>query len=238
MKQAMTPAPQEDPGDVTIAAYAAGVQRYLEHSAAPGPAMWTYLDRLAAVVGAGHVLELGSGPGWDATHLESRGVRVTRTDATPAFVEMLHAAGHDARLLDVRTDDFGGPYEAVLADAMLLHLTREQFEEVLSRARRAVVDGGVLAFTVKEGDGTAWSNVKLGLPRHLTYWREPAVRNVLTRTGWTVTSLNHVAGRTEPWLYIIAHTAQTPKPPRPPCGTGWTNIPGSTCTSPPRPPPG
>jgi len=109
-----------DPGDLTLAAYAAGVQGYLEHSAAPGPAMQTYLDQLAAVVGAGHVLELGSGPGWDAAHLESRGVRVTRTDATRAFVEMLRAAGHDARLLDVRTDALGGAYEAVLADAVLL----------------------------------------------------------------------------------------------------------------------
>ncbi len=204
-----------DPGDVTLAAYAAGVQRYLEHSSAPGPAMRRHLDRLAAVVGAGHVLELGSGPGWDAAHLESRGVRVTRTDAAPAFVERLRAAGHDARLLDVRTDDFGGPYEAVLADAMLLHLTREQFEEVLRRARGAVVEGGVLAFTVKEGDGAAWSNAKLDLPRHFTYWREPTVREVLTRSGGTVTSLDHVAGRTEPWLYVIARTAQTPNPPRP-----------------------
>ncbi len=196
-----------DPGDLTLAAYAAGVQGYLEHSAAPGPAMQTYLDQLAAVVGAGHVLELGSGPGWDAAHLESRGVRVTRTDATRAFVEMLRAAGHDARLLDVRTDALGGAYEAVLADAVLLHLTREQFEDVLGRARGAVVDGGFLAFTVKEGDGGEWSNAKLGLPRHFTYWRESAVRQVLARTGWTVIVLDHVAGRTDPWLYVIARTA-------------------------------
>ncbi len=195
-----------DPGDLTLTAYAAGVQRYLEHSAAPGPAMRRHLDRLAAVVGGGHVLELGSGPGWDAAYLENRGVRVTRTDATPAFVERLRAAGHDARLLDVRIDPLGGPYEAVLADAMLLHLTREQFEDVLRRARRAVVDGGVLAFTVKEGDGAAWSNAKLDLPRHFTYWRESAVREVLTRSGWTVTSLDHVTGRTEPWLYVLART--------------------------------
>jgi len=194
-------------GDLTLAAYQANVQRYLEHSTAPGPAMQTYLNRLAAIVGHGHVLELGSGPGWDATHLESRGVRLTRTDATPAFVERLRAAGHEARLLDIRTDALGGPYEGVLADAVLLHLTREQFEDVLRRARGAVVTGGVLAFTVKEGDGAEWSDAKLGLPRHFTYWREPAVREVLTRTGWTMISLDHVAGRTEPWLYVIARKA-------------------------------
>ena len=53
--------------------------------------------------------------------------------------------------LDVRTAELGGPYEAILADAVLLHLTREQFADVLRRARCAVVDGGLLAFTLKEG---------------------------------------------------------------------------------------
>jgi protein-L-isoaspartate O-methyltransferase len=38
-------------------------------------------------VGRGHILELGSGPGWDAAYLERRGVQVTRSDATRAFVE-------------------------------------------------------------------------------------------------------------------------------------------------------
>jgi hypothetical protein len=30
--------------------------------------------------------------------------------------------------------------------------------------------------TLKEGDGEEWRTVKLGLPRHFTYWREPALR--------------------------------------------------------------
>lgn len=138
-----------DPGDITLAGYEAGAQRYLEQSALPAPALVAYLDGLAEALGTGHVLELGSGPGWDAAHLEGHGLRVTRTDATPAFVEMLRAAGHDARLLDVRTDNLGGPYDAVLADAVLLHLDRSQFLGLLRRARRAVVESGLLAFTMK-----------------------------------------------------------------------------------------
>ncbi len=66
---------------------------------------------------------------------------------------------------------------------------------------------GVLAFTVKEGDGAAWSDAKLGLPRHFTYWRAPAVRGTLTRTGWTEIKFDHVAGRIEPWLYVLARAA-------------------------------
>ncbi len=142
-------------GDVTLDSYDAAAHVYLEQSMPPGPAVMAYLDAVAGLVGDGTVLELGSGPGWDASYLESRGPRVLRTDGAPAFVQMLQAAGHQTRLLDVRMDDFGGPYDAVLADAVLLHVTREQFVDVLQRARQAVASGGALAITLKEGDGEA-----------------------------------------------------------------------------------
>lgn len=60
---------------------------------------------------------------------------VARTDATPAFVKMMRAAGHDARLLDVRSDPLGGPCQGVLANAVLLHLSRAQFQNAVQRAR-------------------------------------------------------------------------------------------------------
>lgn len=205
--------PSSASGDVTLDSYDAAAHVYLEQSVPPGPAVTAYLDAVAGLVGSGTVLELGSGPGWDADYLESRGPRVLRTDGAPAFVQMLQATGHGARLLDVRVDDFGGPYDAVLADAVLLHLTREQFVDVLQRARQAVASGGVLAMTLKEGDGQAWTETKLARPRHFTYWRGPAVRAALLDTGWQVLSLEHVAGRVEPWLFVIARAGQV----RPSC---------------------
>lgn len=138
-----------DAGDVTLASYEAAARRYVEQIAPPGAALVGFLDRLVELVGTGHVLELGSGPGRDAAYLEQRGLRVTRTDATRAFVELMRADGHSALQLDARTDDLGGPYDAVLANAMLLHLTRRQFADVLQRAGRAVVDGGVFAFALR-----------------------------------------------------------------------------------------
>jgi SAM-dependent methyltransferase len=193
-------------GDVTIASYEAAADAYRAHSA-PAESLSHFLDRVVAAVGVGHhVLELGSGHGWDAKYLEARGLRVTRTDAAVAFVAMMRADGQPAHQLDVRRDEFGGPYDAVLADAVLLHLTREEFADVLLRARDAVVIGGVLAITLKEGDGEAWSTAKLGLPRFFTYWREPSVREHLEAAGWIVDSIDHVDGRTEPWLHVLAHS--------------------------------
>ena len=201
-----------DATDATIATYEQAAVLYREQTTHRTPGLDAFLDRLAELVlerkpTGGLILEVGSGPGLDADHLENRGVRVLRSDAAAAFVDMLRSSGHDARLIDVRTDDLAGPYDGVLADAVLLHLSQVQFAEVLVRLRRAVTDGGILAFTVKEGDGGAWSDAKLGLPRWFTYWNEAPVREVLARTGWSVLSVDHVAGRSEPWLYVLARAA-------------------------------
>ena len=87
-------------------------------------------------------------------------------------------------------------------------MSRPQLKAFLHRARSAVSNGGVLGFTLKEGDGSAWTTDKLAQPRHFTYWREPALVEVLTQTGWTVRHLHHVAGRHEPWLYVCAVASQ------------------------------
>ena len=198
---------QGDSVDITLRSYETAAQRYADKTAEPSPALCAFLDLFADAVGLGRVLEVGSGPGMDAEYLERRGLNVSRTDATPAFVEMMRAAGHEARLLDIRTSDLGGPWGAVLAQAVLLHLDRAQLADALQRIRQAVTDGGVLAFTVKEGDGDAWSEAKLDLPRHFTYWREGPLRDVLAQTRWAVISIDHIAGRVEPWLYVMARAA-------------------------------
>jgi hypothetical protein len=98
-----------DPADATLAAYQSRVQEYLRASALPASELIAYLDQFAGLARPGPVLEIGSGPGWDAGYLEDHGVRVLRTDATPAFVALLCAAGHQARLLDARTDPWAAP---------------------------------------------------------------------------------------------------------------------------------
>jgi hypothetical protein len=66
-----------------------------------------------------------------------------------------------------------------------------------------VRSAGLLAFTVKEGDGEAWSTAKIGKPRYFAYWREPALRTHLAGSGWTPVNVRRVQGRSEPWLYFV-----------------------------------
>ncbi|MCZ3388411.1 MAG: hypothetical protein LH645_04670 [Actinomycetia bacterium] len=164
----------------------------------PGPAMERYLDKVASRVLATNgssVLEIGSGPGWDAEYLQAQGVVVHRTDGARAFVDRLGANGHDARPLDVRTGDLGGPHAAIIANAVLVHLDRQQFADLIPRVRDPLVAGGCFAFTFKEGDGHAWAADKLTGPRSFTYWTEPGVRSGLEGSGMSLVDANQWDGQ-------------------------------------------
>ena len=193
-----------DDNAATLRTYERAAQLYRERSGRT--AMDDGLVELVtahAPAGA-RVLEIGSGPGFDAAVLEHRGFSVRRTDATAAFVEMLRAQGHQAHLLDVRTDDIGGRYDVVFAQAVLLHIDRAELPRVLARLSAAVRPGGLLAFSLKEGDGEAWSSHKVELPRHFVFWREEPLRAVLVGAGWEPAVVEHVATPGGPWLVSLS----------------------------------
>lgn len=189
----------------TLEAYEHHVDAYL----ATGPAvldatLLAFLDRVAAVAPGGRVLELGSGPGACADAMEERGLTVRRTDATVAFVQRLRSLGRDADVLDALHDDLGGPYDVVFANAVLLHFAADDLEQLLQRATQAAM---WCAFTVKEGDGEAWTTAKLDAPRWFVYWREEPLRALLRRSGWEVRSLQHTDGRHDAWITVLARRA-------------------------------
>jgi SAM-dependent methyltransferase len=196
---------------MTLEAYEARADAYADGESRPPEWHRAFLREVAGRLRPGaRVLELGSGTGGDAAYLTTLGVGVQTSDATAAFVRRLRAAGVDARRIDVLTDDLGGPWDAVLAMAMLLHLTPDELDAALRRIRAAVPPGGLLAATVKEGDGFGWSSHKLGLPRYFTYWRADPLRALLAQAGWRVERLDHQQGDRDAWLQVIATRREEP----------------------------
>ncbi|MFZ2015868.1 MAG: class I SAM-dependent methyltransferase [Nocardioides sp.] len=204
--------------DVRAAASAATVRAYddfaaeyaASHDELPG-AVATAVARLAALLPPGsRVLEIGSAGGRDAEALEQAGLVVRRTDVTARFVRMLEEAGHRADVVDPLTDDLadtaapGTPYDAVWANASLLHVARADLAPLLSRLAAATRPGGLLHLTLKEGDGEGWStHGDVAAPRYFTYWREDALRQALADAGWSV---EHLAEHEndEAWLEVLA----------------------------------
>lgn len=197
----------EDTSRRTLSAYELHAAQYIERT---GSARSPLVDDLLSVTPPpAHVLELGSGPGRDAADLEAAGLRVDRTDGASAFVSRLIGEGHDARLLDLYADDFGGPYDAIFANAVLLHVDRHRLNAVLATARRATIPGGVIVASFKKGDGREWSHRKLDSPRHFTYWQEEPLHTCFAEAGWHPTRVEEITATTstERWITVIARNS-------------------------------
>ncbi len=190
----------------TVAAYQQFAEAYWAGTGTPQLAVSPDVAPFAAGLAPGAwVLEIGSGPGRDALALEEHGLRVRRTDITPAFVELLRAEGHEADVLDPLVDELGGPYDGVWASAVLVHLSRDEVPVVLSRLRAVTATGGPLHVSLKVGDGEAWStHGHVAARRHFTYWRASELEEALAGAGWKVESLEQRAGLREEWMAVIA----------------------------------
>lgn len=193
-----------DPAVETLNAYEEHATQYVDRTS---NARSPLVDDLIGLTAAGdRVLELGTGPGRDAVALEAAGLIVDRTDGAAAFVDRLNAAGHAARVLKLDARDFGGPYDAVFANAVLLHVHRARLAGVLEVARRAARAGGVLVASFKKGDGEGWSDQKLDARRHFTYWQEDALEAVVRDAGWTPLRIVDSTQPTsaEKWITVLA----------------------------------
>lgn len=196
-----------DPNRATLAAYDAHVSEYVTNSPAViDPVFDPWIDAALALTPRGStILELGSGTGRDALSIEARGFRVIRSDASRGFVARLQAEGHEARLLDVLTDDLGGPHPLIFANAVLLHLTDDQMAIALTRIRKALRPGGVLACSLKQGDGTSVSDEKLGAPRFFRFWQRDELFDALRTAGFETIGIEviDIPGERS-WLTVIA----------------------------------
>lgn len=164
------------------------------------------LRRLVEALPAGATaLEVGSGPGWDADFLESQGVSVRRTDVTAAFIDLQAERGRHVERLDVTSDELGGPYDAVLALAVLQHVDRAQVPALLGRVTGALEPGGVFLVATREGVGERWEVGDSGNPYFTVLWGEAELRTLLADTGLEVEWRSRAEDSEESsWLMLLA----------------------------------
>ncbi len=158
------------------------------------------LRRMMAAVPAGAtVLEVGSGPGRDADFLESLGAVVRRTDATRAFLELQAARGKHGELLNLLTDPLGGPYDAVLALCVLIHIERDHTDAVLRKVARALRPGGAFLVSARDGAGETTGAYQM------TYWSGDGFAARLATAGLHVEWQHHsVDSDGDEWLTFLA----------------------------------
>lgn len=130
-----------DPFDrPTLRFYAAEAPKYVQRPDVIDPAIAAFLDRLPP---AAHILELGCGGGRDAGHMIDRGFIVDPTDGVPEMAAEAQAhLGRPVRVMRFDELDANQRYDAVVANASLLHVPLRTLGGILSRVWRALKPGG------------------------------------------------------------------------------------------------
>ena len=150
----------------------------------------------------GSVLEIGSGTGRDADFVESLGVVVRRTDATQAFVDLMAERGKQADLLNVMTDELGGPYDGVLAMGVLIHVDREQVDPVLRKIHDALKPGGAFLVAMRKGEGETSGEY------HTVQWTRERFASRLAAAGLAIAWDTEWVGRDgNEWVTFLARRA-------------------------------
>jgi len=194
--------------DRTIQSYQEKVQEYIA-AARPeiNPAVRVLINTsLDLIPRSGMILEVGSGPGKEAEYILSKGFDVECSDAVPNFVEILQKKGFKTRMLNLLTQDIGGMYDMIFANAVLLHFNPEETQFVSQKICGALNKNGIFTVRVKKGNGAFWSVEKLGKPRYFYHWDPAEFRIMLEKCGFQIVSLteSYTEHNDTNWIGIIA----------------------------------
>lgn len=158
---------------------------------------------LNAVEPGSRLLEIGSGPGWDADWLEEKGLVVRRTDAADSFVRFQASRGRRAERLDVIRDRLDGPYDGIVALYVLQHVERETLPAVLARIAQAIRDGGVFLLGLPEGEGESVEIGSKGDEYYVALWLRAEIIAILAGLGLRLLWSHSFDGRAGSWLTAL-----------------------------------
>lgn len=184
----------------TIRSYEEYAQQYSELvGSTPSSSTEAALRRMVNFTGlAANILEVGSGPGFDADFLESLGVAVRRTDATEAFIAIQAERGKSVAPLNIISDDLGGAYNGILALCVLIHMDREHTDHVLNKIKNALRLGGVFLVSILEGHGETAGAF------HTVYWEYDEFIRRLALAGLVVSWHEKTTDSEGTWLTFLA----------------------------------
>lgn len=149
------------------------------------------------------LLEIGSGPGWDADWLEERGLVVMRTDGADSFVQFQAGRGRRAERLDVIRDPLGGPYDGVIALYVLQHVEREMLPSVLAGIAAAIREDGVFLLALREGQGETAEIGSKGNEYYVALWPRAEIVAILAALGLGLHWSHSFDGRDGRWLTAL-----------------------------------
>lgn len=195
------------PSNDTMTFYRENAETYAARDRKPATdRLAAFIDRLAP--GAA-VLDLGCGGGQDSVHLIEAGLEVTACDGSE---ELARAAerriGRKVDVVIFQEIEWDQKFDAIWAEASLLHVPRAELPDVLVRVMRSLKPGGLLQASFKAGQ-------REGHDRFGRYFNYPSatwLQTCFEWAGWSQIRIEEADGGgydNEPtrWLHVTATRA-------------------------------
>lgn len=179
----------------TLEFYAANAVEYVSHGTV-NPRLNSFLERLPA---GGTILELGTGSGVDAKAMLNAGFRVDATDGSSELAQQAEKLlGQPVRQMLFNDLNADQTYDGVYACASLLHASRADLPDIISRIHRSLKVGGYVWASFKGGQQEGLD----GLGRYYNYLNESELKQLWSSNG--------------PWAHLKHETWQ---------GSGYDQLP-------------
>lgn len=116
--------------------------------------MQFYLDRfLEFIPEGGSILDLGCGSGRDSEYFISMGYDVTALDGSEEMCSLASVhIGKEVLHMSFSEMDFDDVFDGVWANASLLHVPKNEMENILAKIIRSLKQDGILYMTFRYGD--------------------------------------------------------------------------------------
>lgn len=150
------------------------------------------------------IFEIGSATGRDAKYFKSKGFEVFCTDVIPDALEDLKKEGFETAEFNFKENpkkEWINQFDGFFANAVLLHATQEEFEQNLLNIYNILKKDGIVAFSLKTGQGEEISLEKMDSPRFFRYYEKEELEKILEKYPYQIISLTEVDDNK--WLHVI-----------------------------------
>ena len=163
-------------------------------------------DQLKDVPKSASILEIGTATGRTAEYIESLGYMVERSDVVDAFIQEHKRQGREIKKIDILQMNTQKKYDLIIAEAVVLHLNDQEFQQALVQVHSSLSEKGIFLFTCKDGEGEIISSHKMGAPRYFNFWTQQRMNQMVEEGGFETLSSGYFE-KANKWLYFRTQKA-------------------------------
>ena len=159
----------------------------------------------------GKIIDIGCGSGRDAKVFSERGYVVTGIDLSSKMIEIAKekAPQADFHVMDMRSLNFDPIFDGAWANASLLHISKNDFSEVLGKIFTSLKSDGLFFIKLKKGssEGLELDARYNNLKKFYSYHDEHELKDLLSAAGFTILDLfvteSESSYQTHPYIHAF-----------------------------------